>query len=135
MPAAAGGYVIKDASVLIGTAPGVQYANQLDTATLTPEQATQTKKTLVPDGTLQDVDSATWSVSLAGIQDYVAGQGLARYLTDNAGTSTTLELTPKNGGVKATVTVVCKAVPFGGETGKWAEFSIELPVIGQPVFA
>lgn len=135
MPAAAGAYVIKNASVLIGTAPGVQYANQLDTATLTPEQATLTRKTLVPDGTLQDVDVPTWTVALAGIQDHVAAQGLAAFLTTNSGTTTTLVLTPKTGGPKATVTVVCKAVPFGGETGKWAEFSTELPVVGQPVFA
>ena len=136
MPAAVGGYVIKNANVKVGpNVPGlIQYANQLDTATLTPEQATQTKRTLVPDGTLQDVDNATWTLTLAGIQDYKAGQGIARFLTDNEGDQVQFELEPKVGGVKATGIVVAKAVPFGGETGNWAEFSIELPVVGTPTF-
>lgn len=134
MPAALGGYVIKNASVKVGpTVPGlIQYANQLDTATLTPEQATQTKRTLVPDGTLQDVDSATWTLTLAGIQDYKVGQGIARFLFDNEGDQFSFEVEPKLGGVKMTGIAVAKAPPFGGESGNWAEFSIELPVVGSP---
>ena len=134
MPAAQGAYVIKNASVKVGpTVPGlVDYANQLDTVLLTPEQATQTKKTLVPDGTLQDVDNATWTLTLAGIQDYVSGQGIARFLYDNAGEEFSFEVEPKLGGVKMTGVAVAKAPPFGGETGNWAEFSLELPVVGSP---
>lgn len=136
MPAALGGYVIKNASVKVGQdVPGLaQYANQFDTARLDPEQATQTKRTLVPDGTLQDVDNPVWSLSLAGIQDYKANQGVARFLTDNAGEQIAFEIEPKAGGVKATGICVAKAVPFGGETGSWAEFSVELPVVGSPTF-
>lgn len=135
MPAALGGYVIKNASVKVGPdVPGlVQYANQLDTATLTPEQSTQTKKTLVPDGTLQDVDNSTWSLTLAGIQDYVEDQGIARFLFENEGEQFAFEVEPKAGGVKMTGIAVAKAPPFGGETGNWAEFSLELPVVGKPL--
>lgn len=135
MTAAAGGFVIKDALVSFGPVggPEVDYTNQLDTATLTPEQATQTKKTLVPDGTLQDVDNATWSLTLAGIQDYVAARGFARYLLDHVGAKAQFTVEPIADGVGMTGICVVKAVPFGGETGNWAEFSVELPVIGQPV--
>lgn len=134
MSAALGGYVIKNASVKVGPdVPGlVQYANQLDTAMLTPEQATQTKKTLVPDGTLQDVDNSVWSLTLAGIQDYVAGQGIARFFFDHEGEEFAFEVEPKAGGVKMSGIAVAKAPPFGGETGNWAEFSLELPVVGKP---
>lgn len=137
MPAAAGGFVIKDALVSLGPVggPEVDYTNQLDTATVSPEQATQTKKTLVPDGTLQDVDSSVWTLTLAGIQDYVAARGLARYLFDHEGEKADFTVEPIAGGVGMTGTCVLKSVPFGGETGNWAEMSIELPVVGRPAVA
>lgn len=127
----AGAYVMRNAVVTIDT---VGYANQVTTATLTPEQETQTLRTLVPDGIVQDVDSPVWTLNLAGVQDYVAAQGLARYLTDNAGTKLDLTLEPKAGGVSATCTVIAKAVPFGGEQGSFVTFEAELPVVGSPTF-
>lgn len=132
MAAPLGAYVLKDATVSIAA---TNYANQCTSVTLTPEQATQTLKTMVPDGVIQDVDIATWTCSIAGIQDYVTARGLARYLTEQAGNTLNLVFTPKNGGVTATVSVVAKAVPFGGETGAFTVFDVELPCIGQPVFA
>lgn len=134
MPAAAGGFVIKDALVEFGPAvgAGVDYTNQLDTATVTPDQSTQTKRTLVPDGTLQDVDSSVWTITLAGIQDYVAARGLSRYLYDHEGEKAKFTVEPIAGGVGMTGICTIKAVPFGGETGNWAEFSVELPCDGKP---
>lgn len=135
MPAAPGGYVIKDALFSLGPVggPEVNYTNQFDTVTLTPEQATQTKKTLVPDGTLQDVDTETWSLNLAGIQDYVDARGFTRYLFDNSGVKAQFTVEPRSGEEGMTGVCTLKAVPFGGETGNWAEFSVELPVTGRPV--
>lgn len=133
MPAAAGGFVIKNALVSLGpTGAEVQYTNQLDTATLTPDQSTQTRRMLVPDGTLQDVDSSVWSLTLAGIQDYVAARGLARFLFDHETEKMDFTVEPINGGVGMTGVVILKSVPFGGETGNWAEFSVELPCEGKP---
>lgn len=135
MPAAAGGHVIKNALVTLaldGITPQVDYTNQLDTASFTPDQSTQTKRTLVPDGTLQDVDSSVWTLTLAGIQDYVAARGLTRFLFDNEGKKADVTVEPINGGVGMTAQVTLKSVPFGGESGSWAEFSVELPVDGKP---
>jgi hypothetical protein len=133
MPAAVGGYVLKDGLV---TVEGTAYSNQCKTIMLTPSQDTQTYRTIVPDGTKQDVDTAVWSLTLAGLQDYEAARGLARLLTDNAGEKLDIVVTPdQDQGVSATVTVTAKAVPFGGDTGSWAEFSVELPVDGAPVFS
>jgi Phage tail tube protein len=131
---APGGYIIKDAKVTFGPVggPEVDYTNQFDTATLTPTQATQTRRMLTPDGTLQDVDTATWSLSLAGVQDYVDARGFARYLFEHQGQKADFTLEPRAGEEGMTGTVTIKAVPFGGETGGWAEFSVELPVDGQP---
>ncbi|GAB3817468.1 hypothetical protein [Kribbella italica] len=131
MAAPAGAYVLRDALVKI---EATDYAAQCTSVMLTPEQPTQTLRTMVPDGIVQDVDSAVWTLSINGIQDYVEAQGLARYLTEMSGTDVDLEFEPKKGGVKATVTAVAKAVPFGGEQGAFTTFSVELPCKGAPVF-
>ena len=134
MAAPTGAYVLRDATLTI---EATDYANQATSVVLTPEQATQTIKTMVPDGIVQDVDSATWTCSINGIQDYIAASGLARLLTDMSGEQLDLVFTPKNGAgnVKATVTVVGKATPFGGEQGAFTTFSVDLPCIGAPVFS
>ena len=132
MTAPLGAYVLRDATF---TVEATDYANQCTSVVLTPEQATQTLKTMVPDGIVQDVDSAVWTVAINGIQDYVAAQGLAALLTAMSGEQLDIVFAPKAGGVSATVTVVGKAVPFGGEQGAFTTFSIELPCIGEPVFA
>lgn len=133
MAAPTGAYVMRNATIAVGTVP-VQYANQCTRAELVPDAETQTLRTLVPDGIVQDVDSNVWTLNLAGIQDYTSAVGLARFLTDNHGTEQTITITPKTGGVSAEVTVICKAVPFGGEQGAFATFEVELPVIGEPEF-
>ncbi len=133
MPAAVGGYVLKDGTI---TFEATDYSNQCKTIMLTPAQETQTYRTIVPDGTKQDVDTEVWTLSVAGLQDYEAARGLARFLTDNSGQKLDVVLTPdQDQGVSATVTVTAKAVPFGGDTGSWTEFSVELPCDGRPVFA
>lgn len=132
MTAPSGAYVLRDALFKVET---TDYANQCTSVVMTPNQDTQTLKTMVPDGIVQDVDTATWTCSINGIQDYVTAQGLARFLTENSGQQVDIEFEPKKGGVKATATCVAKAVPFGGEQGSFTTFDVELPMIGEPVFA
>lgn len=132
MAAPLGAYVLRDANF---TVEATDYANQATSVVLTPEQPTQTLRTMVPDGIVQDVDSAVWTCSINGVQDYVAARGLARLLTDMAGQQIDIVFTPRVGvGTKATVTCIAKAVPFGGEQGAFTTFSVELPVVGAPVF-
>lgn len=131
MPAPDGAYVLKDALVTI---EATDYAAQCTSVVLTPDQPTQTLRTMVPDGIVNDTDTATWTASINGIQDYVDARGLARLLTEMSGEKIDMVFEPKKGGVSATVTVTAKAVPFGGEQGAFTTFSIELPCDGQPVF-
>lgn len=133
MAAPLGAYVLRDAAF---TVEATDYANQCTSVVLTPEQPTQTIRTMVPDGIVQDVDSAVWTCSINGIQDYKAAQGFARFLTDMAGQEIDIVFTPRKGTGNATATVTCiaKAVPFGGEQGSFTTFSVELPVKGAPVF-
>jgi hypothetical protein len=133
MTAPLGGYVLKDALVSFAA---TDYANQVTKLMLTPDQPTQTLRTVVPDGIVVDVDSTVWTLSLSGIQDMKTGQGLAAFLNDNAGTSQSVTITPRKSGPgrSATVQVICKSVPFGGDQGNFTTFDVELPVTGAPVW-
>jgi hypothetical protein len=130
MPPATGAFVMKDALISFGA---TEYGNQCKTMRLVPDQPHQTYRTLVPDGAATDVDSAVWTLTMAGLQINAVG-GLADYLNDNAGLEVELIFEPKRGGRKATVTVMAKHTDFGGETGNWAEIDLTLPCVGTPDF-
>lgn len=132
MPAAVGAHVYKNALVEIDEE---QYANQLTTARLVPDQPVQTMRTLDPTGTVQDADSATWTFEISGLQINIAG-GLAKALRDANGGELEVVLQPKVGSAQATATftVVALMPEFGGEQGNWLTQELSLPVVGQPVF-
>ena len=132
MPAAAGARVFKNAIVTIDE---VEYANQVRVARLVPDQPVQQYRVLVPDGTATDVDTATWTFELSGLQINTTG-GLADALRDADGQKldVTLQLAPGTGQPTATFTVTAMAPPFGGEQGAWMEMELSLPVDGQPVW-
>lgn len=132
MAAPAGGYVLRDTEC---TFDGTDYANQLTKIRFVPDTPTQTLRTLVPDGVVQDIDSATWVLELSGIQDHVTAQGFCAYCTTNAGDTVTVVYTPRTGGPVMTADVILKAMPFGGEQGAFTTFETELPVVGTPVIA
>lgn len=128
-----GVYVLKDAAVTIDS---VEYANQCTRARLTPDVPIQTKRTLVPDGIVQDVDSASWVFEVAALQKNDAG-GLAKALRDaTPGDELDVVLVPKDGlsMPQASFTILALPVTFGGEQGAFADFEASFPVLGQPVF-
>lgn len=133
MPAAAGAYVVKNATVTIDS---VEYANQVRVARLVPDQPIQTYRTLVPDGAQQDVDSATWTFEVTGLQINSTG-GLAKALRAMAvGDQVDVVLAPRDtvGDDQAAFTIVALMPPFGGEQGSYAEMEMVFPVVGQPTF-
>jgi hypothetical protein len=134
MAVAAGVYVVKDASVTIDE---VEYANQVTSARLVPDVPIQTIRTLVPDGAIQDVDSAVWTFELTAVQKNNAG-GLVKALRAlSAGEQVEVVLAPKNltGEDEATFTIVGLPAPFGGAQGAFPTAEMVFPVVGQPVFA
>lgn len=133
MPGYAGAFVIKDAVLKLG---GTTFTNQVWRARLVPDTPVQQQRTLVPDGTISDVDSASWTLELTGVQDYETG-GLGAYMNTNAGSQVAFVLAPKSGTGKkqAAGTCIIMSVPFGGEQGEFAQFEAELPVIGSPTFS
>ena len=131
MAAYAGAFVLRDAVLKLG---GTSFQNQVWKATIKPDTPIQQKRTLAPDGTISDVDSATFTLELEGLQDYETS-GLADFLWDNAGNQVSFELSPKagSGKVKFTGTLIAVHSEVGGDQGDFAQFGIELPIIGIPV--
>lgn len=134
MPAVTGHIgVLKSSEVTIN---GTDYANQLTRARLVPETPSQSLRTLVPDGTITDTDSASWTFEIAGIQKYATG-GLAKLLNDAApGSILTVVWEPRKdvtGQPSYSFSVVAKAVPVGGDQGSFGTFEVVLDVIGSPV--
>jgi len=126
------GYIVmKDASIKIDD---IEYANQVRKARLVPDQQTQTYKTLVPDGIIQDTDQAVWTLELEGLQINATG-GLAKALRTAAGTVVEAIIQPKVGTGQdlATVNILVPAIPFGGEQGEFLVMDLSIPVVGQPV--
>ena len=118
---------------ILFTLGGTSFANQVWKVRIVPDTPFQQQRTLVPDGTISDVDSATYTMELEGLQDYETG-GLAAYLLTNAGTQVAFAFAPVNtaGKKKFTGTVVVVAAPVGGEQGEFAQMELEMPIIGTP---
>ncbi len=125
--------VLKDSLVEI---EGVDYANQLTRARLVPDVPTQTLRTLVPDGTITDVDNAAWTFEIAGVQKTATG-GLVKVLNAAVpGTLLDVEWEPRKGvtgQANYTFQIVAKPVTVGGDQGNQATFEAVLEVIGSPV--
>jgi hypothetical protein len=130
MPAHGGAFVNRNALFTLG---GTSFANQVWKVRLVPDTPFQQQRTMVPDGTISDVDSATWTMELEGLQDYETG-GLAAYLQTNAGVAVAFQYAPVNtaGKKKFTGTVTVIAPPAGGEQGEFAQMELEMPITGQP---
>jgi len=127
-----GAFTMKNASVKFDA---TNYANNLRKVRFVPSQDIQTYNTLVPDGTLQDVGTATWTVELEGLQG-VGGLAAAIRTAAAAGTNMVLVFQPQSGTGKdiVTATVVALQIPFGGEEGSYQTFDVTLPVVGAPVW-
>ncbi len=134
MPAPVNTFVMRDALV---TVDEVEYANQAWRARLVPTVPTVEQRTLVPDGTIVDVDNPLWTFELTIAQINKTG-GLAKVLRDAApGTELEIDLVPHDTGAgspTATFTVKSMPTPFGGTQGELANNEIVLPVVGSPVF-
>lgn len=134
MPAVTGHIgVLKSSEITIN---GTDYANQLTRARLVPDTPSQSLRTLVPDGTITDTDSASWTFEIAGIQKYAAG-GLAKLLNDSTpGTVLTVVWEPRKdvvGQPSYAFSVVAKPVTIGGDQGAFGTFELVLDVVGSPV--
>lgn len=125
--------VLKDSQF---TVEGVDHANELTRIRLVPDVPTQNLRTLVPDGNITDVDSAAWTLEIAGIQKLAVG-GLLKLLNDSEpGTLLDVEWEPLKdvaGQPNFVFQVKSMPGPVGGDQGAFATFEMVLQVEGQPV--
>ena len=123
-----GAHVMRNAIV---TLAGTNCANQVTKIRLVPDTPIQTLRTLVPDGTVTDVDSTVWVLELAGCRPR------DRRVPARARGRGSVRGHPAQGGYgqeTASCTVICVPVEWGGEQGSFRTFEVELPVVGAPVF-
>jgi hypothetical protein len=125
MAALSGSFVLRNASFKFN---GVEYAHHATKVRIVPDTPIQTLRTLDPAGAVTDVDSATYTLEIAGVQD-----ALAQDINDAAGTVVEVIYQPKKGsGTKIyTFDVVAIATPIGGEQGAFLTFDITLPIQGD----
>lgn len=134
MPAATGYIgVLKNSLVTI---EGTDYANQMTRSRLVPDVPTQQVRTLVPDGAINDTDSAAWTWEIAMIQTLATG-GLLKLLNDSTpGTELDVVWEPVKGTVgQPRYTFVVKSMPgpVGGDQGAFGQTEMVLQVVGTPV--
>lgn len=133
MPVVDGAFVMKNAVV---TVESVSYPNQCAKARLVPDTPMQQYRTLVPDGTVTDVDSPAWTFEITFLQVNKSG-GLAHALrAAMPGDQLDVTLAPRNltGDDQATFVIIAMPPPFGGDQGKFSDAEMTFGVLGQPVF-
>jgi hypothetical protein len=84
---------------------------------------------------IKDTPVADWTATLAHAQDTANGS-LTRYLLANAGQTKAVVFTPVNGGPAVSANVIIVPSTLGGTAdGNLAQATVQLPVVGTPVFA
>lgn len=116
--------VLKDVVATIGGTN--DYAKHLDTVTFTPSSSTQTW-TGLGKNTHTDVGTATWTVALAGVQDWDTTDSLSRYLFEHEGETVAMKFQPRNGaGPSFTANVGITPGAIGGGVNAFAALSVTL---------
>lgn len=130
MPPYARAGTIKHHLFMLG---GVDYSEQLNTVLLTPDSPTQTYRIAVPDASITDTDSATWTIQLIGIQDDGVGS-LGRALRLLDGLEEDFVYQPFAGVGQDRWEGVLKGgpIPVGGTAGQFRTFDKTFGVVGTP---
>jgi hypothetical protein len=135
---------MKDASVRIVVPPGalgtaVEYNCVVNTVeVLSKPGSTVIYQTLCPSGTIQQIAPSTYSIRLKGVQDWAAA-GISAFLWTNHGQTARIVIQAHGASAAYAAatpgidgTVVLLEGTYGGESGKWAEYDVELPCTVRP---
>lgn len=100
-----------------------------------PQSNTVTWQGLTPSAKFTGQTEPTWTLELAGVQDWETANSLAQFLTDNAGEEIAAKFSPQAGSglSEFTATVIGAPVAIGGDVNTVPQFSVTLGVVGQPV--
>jgi hypothetical protein len=116
---------IQTLTLQLGT---TQYECQLTGATLEPNYSDKSVTTFC--GTFS-TSNESFTLTLAGLQDWGSVTGLCDMLWEAADAGENLQFTLEVGGVTFTGTVPGRKTPAGGTAGDALTFSISLPVQGK----
>lgn len=122
--------VLKDVEATFGSD---DYRQHLDTVTFTPSAAQKTW-TGLGKNTHTDTDTATWTVNLAGAQDWDTPASLSRFLYENEGETVPFTFRPRSGsGPSFMADVVITPGAIGGSVNAFTPLSVTLGCSGRPV--
>jgi hypothetical protein len=125
------GYVVKLMTLEID---GTAYECAVTGAQLVPTQQTQEWQTACPDGKGSDVGPTSWSLNVDAVQDWTSETSFSAMLLAHAGELVDFSFEPQaDAGVSMTGQCRLVAPPVGGNVGSVAAFSVQLPVVGEPV--
>ena len=137
--------LIHDAQVKLAlVTPGAftEYGCQVKTARLVPTAGDRKDyRTLCSTGLYSQFTPTLWDLELEGAQDY-GTDGLARFLFENDGALVRFQVdgygethVPSDEEPGMTGTCRAVAVEYGGAVDEYAEFTVTMPVQGEPTLA
>ena len=115
-------FVLRDVDLTIGTDNYEAHVSQVE---FVPAAAALTWIGLA-NNTHAATATATWTVTLAGAQDWATTNSLSQYLHDNEGTVVPVTFTPADGQGSFTADVTISPANIGGTGGAFSVFSVSL---------
>lgn len=128
---------LKTGKLLLGTAPGVDYACQPTNVRVVPEfnEEGDTVETLCGDA-LTASTTTTWGLQGTAIQDWDAPAGrpsLVQYSWLHNGETVPFTWNPNQGATAITGNVTVRALEVGGDVNSRITSDFDWPIAGQPV--
>lgn len=127
---------LKTGKLLLGTAPGVEYACQQTNVRVVPEHNEEgdTVETLCGD-VLTPSTVTTWSLQGTAIQDWDApgGTSFVQYSWEHNGETVPFSWEPNDSSTAISGDCTVRAVEMGGDVNTRITTDFEWPIAGEPV--
>lgn len=126
-------------TLLLGTAPGVEYGFQVSALSLVPAlSSTDGTPTLAVPAPAPE-STTTWSLDGSAINDFEAVTGLQRYAYEQDGATVDFVWTPNSEAGAPTPAVLTgqlqlHAFPMGGNVGEQLVTDFSWPCVGKPAW-
>ena len=126
---------LKTGKLLLGTAPGVEYACQQTNVRIVPEHNEEgdEQETLCGD-VLTAATTTSWSLQGTAIQDWDSATGVSfvQYSWANDGLTVPFSWQPNAGATTISGTVTVRALEMGGDVNTRITTDFDWPIAGKP---
>ena len=123
---------VKGGTLLLGTAPGTEFAAQATTVTITPDHSQDDPVETLDGSKSTPVLETAWNLNVTAIQDFDDPEGFVNYCYDNSGETVDFVWTPNAAGVSYAGKIQVRAVETGGDVGALLSTEAEFPCIDKP---